>query len=166
MAARSLNLFTTQKRVDSDSKHNVECIFVETKYNKTDNNTYNHCWWCRLPFFTQPIGCPLTLEDGVYYVDGLYCSPNCVKAYYLEYLQNDSKYKNSIKLLAMMMCEESEGDARPVTIEPSLPWRLLVQYGGTMTADKYRSLSKHAQLTYKSVKTSPVVTVYDKKDTY
>lgn len=155
----------TLKRIDLDTKHSVECMFVETKYNNTDN----HCWWCRLPFSTQPIGCPLTLEQGVYYVDGLYCSPNCVKAYYLEYLQNDSKYKNSIKLLAMMMCEgtmNEGGDAQPVTIEPSLPWRLLVQYGGTMTADKYKSLSKHVQLTFKSVKTSPVVSVYDKKDTY
>lgn len=150
------------KITDLETNKKIDHIFITSKINK--DIKYN-CWWCRLPIENEPIGCPLVFEKDTYFTDGVYCSANCVKAYVLEYLQNDSKYKHSIRLLSLMVSETKE-TFEPITIKPSLPWRLLIQYGGYVTPEKYKEMNKTITFINKGIKIKPVTILYEEKEKY
>lgn len=150
------------KITDFDTNKSVEHISITTKINP--DIKYN-CWWCRLPIDNEPIGCPIDFEKDVYYTDGIYCSPNCVKAYFLEYLQNDSRYRHSIRLLTLML-SRTKDVFEPMTIKPSLPWRILIQYGGDATPEKYKEKNKSTSFTLKGLKIKPVTVLYEEEEKF
>lgn len=123
------------------------------------------CWWCRLPIDNHPIGCPLTKKGDVYSTEGVFCSVNCVKAYLLEYCENNAKYHNSFMLLGLMAKEllkkTDPSHTGPVIITPSPPWYFLKNYGGDLTPEQYKKKIGNMLFGLKGViKTHPITLLF------
>lgn len=180
MSQRQKNITTLKpiknKILDLETKRIINYVSITTKIVK--DKTYN-CWWCTLPIENHPIGCPLSMqistdshtaqedvEKVTYYTDGLFCCLNCIKAYIIEYGEHNAKYKDSVRLLAMMSCD-SEQITDPLTITPSPPWRFLQQYGGHVTVDQYKEMI--GRMIYKEkgiIQIQPITTLYEEDEKF
>lgn len=191
MSQRQKNITTLKpiknKILDLETKRLIHYISITTKIVK--DKIYN-CWWCTLPIENHPIGCPLYMQLSndsqellgdcdptannkntkaqkiTYYTDGLFCCLNCIKAYIMEYGEHDAKYKDSVRLLAMMACDNEE-IKDPLTIDPSPPWRFLQQFGGHVTVDQYREMI--GRMIYKEkgiIQIQPITTLYEEDEKF
>lgn len=118
------------------------------------------CFYCRLSFKTPPIGCPIRYEKyhqtcdadepciehdhhkhdstliNVFYVEGNFCSPNCVKAYIYDKLERRIwTYQQSLTLLSCMI-----GTNADTLIQPSPPVNLQKTWGGIYSDVEYRKM--------------------------
>lgn len=91
------------------------------------------CFWCCNPFTCIPWGIPIKLINGVFHVDGNFCSPECAAAYNHE--QKDSAMWERYQLLNMLY-NMVMSSYRKLALAP--PRRLLKQFGGYMTVDEFR----------------------------
>lgn len=134
---------------------------------KTDITKNYDCWWCTLLIDGNPIGCPLSCKDGVYYTDGVFCSVNCVKAYLLEYCQNDPVYQNSLVLLSFMLRDMNPSAELPITITPSPPWKSLIQKGGYLTVEQYKKELGNILYTHRGIiKQHPITILSTEEHVY
>lgn len=102
---------------------------------------------------------------GQYISDGVFCSLNCIQAWYDDN-KDDSMYDFTEELLSQM-CEEITG-VRNAVITPAPHWRTLEPYGGFQTIVKYRdgfnTVSYECHGTTLSIpKFIPVGTLYEEK---
>ena len=79
-------------------------------------------------------GIDIKIEKNDYYeTDGIFCSPNCLYAFILENKKNPI-YSESEHLFTRLIY-----DILKITkINPAPHWRLLEEYGGTLTIDAFR----------------------------
>lgn len=119
------------------------------------------CFWDRNPFNTNPIGCPIRFipkyhvhshvseitninviskessrVEGYYETDGIFCSFNCIFAF-IEDNKKNPLYKDSFFLTKKMHNDIFENELDTV-IYPAPHWRLLKDYGGQLTIEKFR----------------------------
>lgn len=132
------------------------------------------CYWCRHPFDTPPIGCPINYKPKIvsrtynseiskdsfavlesiprksvvstsgnissvsspesYETDGAFCSFNCALAFAQENRLNPL-YSHSITLINRIYADVAEKGS---VLMPSPSWRLLEEYGGSLSIDEYR----------------------------
>lgn len=120
------------------------------------------CWWCRLPFDTHPIGCPLKYHyhknDGIekerfeakltelnmkidsnefFETEGNFCSFPCVKSYIRSMLAQtkSSKYKEAFSLLTILYLK-LKGEIIKIPFAPS--WKTCIKNMGHLTNEQYR----------------------------
>ena len=108
--------YTIRENISKEKRQELEKSLEE---NNQENNQENN----------------IKIKKNEYYiVDGCFCSFNCVYAYILENNTN-IEYIYSTSLLAEMYQElfKQEFD-----IMPAPNWRLLIQYGGSLTIDEFR----------------------------
>ena len=105
------------------------------------------------------------LEDTAHYItDGVFCSFNCCQAYINDNKHN-SLYDESTTLLARIYNKALS--KTNVKVSPAPSWRLLTDYGGELSIDKFReSLNKvdyihHGECTNLSFR--PMGTLYEQK---
>lgn len=118
------------------SKHNIKCLItmnnlIGTPLPKTTNI---HCYWCRSPFNTTPIGCPIKYINNTYTVDGIFCSFNCCKAF-IDTKKHDSLYTNSDNLINKLYFDIYNNN---IQIKKAPTWKLLNTYGGNQSISKFR----------------------------
>jgi len=75
-------------------------------------------------------------EKEYYLTDGIFCSFNCIVAFVNDNSHNN--FYNESKMLLNIMYNEIN-DKKPTKIKPAPHWRLLKDYGGTLTIDEFRS---------------------------
>ena len=75
-------------------------------------------------------------EEGHYETEGVFCSFNCCMAYILDN-QHNSKYKHSKNLLYNLHRSLFPAQKFHI-IKPAPSWKLLREYGGTLTIDEFR----------------------------
>ena len=125
--------------------------------------TTKPCWWCRAPFKTRPIGCPIKYseqkDDGLdkerieerfkelnyrddtndfFETEGLFCSFPCVK-YFIQHEKGHSRtsrYREAQTLLTLLY-EKLFG--KKITIPRAPSWRTTIDYGGHLTPEEFRS---------------------------
>lgn len=142
------------------------------------------CWWDHHTFSGNPWGCPLRYYNSLhsrskfisrmlkinnitydsldfYEVEGIFCSPECVKAYILN--DHTVKRKDSLSLLSSLVLkltssESNRGEdpisdntfekvveltdiSNAIDITPAPSWKLLKVYGGHLTIEEFRSKS-------------------------
>ena len=102
--------------------------------NNLPSKTELSCYWCRHPFSTKPIGCPIKKNGDTYIVDGIYCSFNCILAFIES--NNDYIYNDSYRLLSGMYNTLFETNMNTLLKAPS--WKLLKEYGGSKTIEQFR----------------------------
>ena len=81
-------------------------------------------------------------KNEFYFTDGIFCSFNCTKAFIKDNKHN-SLYDYSEILLTklfnyIMQLENTNIDTKKITIIPAPHWRLLQQYGGHLSINKFR----------------------------
>lgn len=120
------------------------------------------CYWCRNEFKTIPLGCPIkyitnkkqvkyysyNIKDNItiklpqsdnnnnyYYTKGIFCSFNCCKSFIKDNLHNNI-YKESLQLLYLLY--KDIFNIYPSKIDNAPSWELLIEYGGTLSIEKFR----------------------------
>lgn len=118
------------------SKKHIKCSLTMTNLigNKLPKQTNLHCHWCRSPFKTSPIGCPIKCKDDAYLVDGIFCSFNCCKAF-IDDQKHNSIYKYSNHILDMMYYSIYN---EYIDIKKAPNWKILTDYGGNKSIDQFR----------------------------
>lgn len=142
-------LVSTKNWIEKDETRRV-IQFISQSINFERSKKYN-CWWCTLAIEENPMGCPLSCKNDVYYTEGVFCSANCIKSFYLENLQNDPKYQNTLSLLSFMYRDLYPEIELPINITPSPPWKCLMQYGGFLTNEQYKEKMGKVLYTLKGI---------------
>lgn len=112
-------------------------FYDANKTQKWIKSTNIKCKFCTRPFKTVPLAIPKYIdENGVFYVEGCYCSVNCGLAKLIRhYDEADKTHRIS---LFFYFCSKILGKEVPKDIQPSPePTDVLVEYGGTMTRAEY-----------------------------
>lgn len=156
-------LFTDQHKNQSRMYANMIDI---TQSGPLPRSTSKPCWWCRHSFNTLPVGCPIKYHPPTHInaidksrfvehlssmnispvdnstdffeTEGLFCSLSCTKAYILDQLAKTEspKYKTSLGLISLLRFK-MEGVKDTVSVSPS--WKMLIEYGGPLNIQEYRS---------------------------
>lgn len=83
-----------------------------------------------------------TQNNNYYETDGIFCSFNCCMAYILSVeIHTNPLYRFSENLLMKMyndFYDNNDRDSTPLEIIPAPHWRLLKEYGGTLTIGEFR----------------------------
>jgi hypothetical protein len=118
------------------SKKHVKCSLTMNDLvgNKLPQKTNIHCHWCRSPFQTSPIGCPIKYTNDTYIVDGIFCSFNCCKSF-IHTQQHNCLYDYSENILNMLYYSIYNNY---INIKKAPSWRLLKEYGGNQTIKQFR----------------------------
>jgi len=150
-----------------------------------------HCYWCKCPFHTCPIGCPINFKPAkitktytsitnnnqyaiseddmsqikyIFETDGVFCSFNCCLSF-INDNKSDSMYKSSHKLLLYMynmIFPEHKID----NIKCAPGWRLLEQFGGFLNITQFRENFNTCEYKYHgtiSDISKPIGHLYEKK---
>lgn len=121
--------------LDEAKKSKKCCISLFNNIGKNlPDKTELCCYWCRHPFSTKPMGCPIKQEGDKYIVDGIYCSFNCVLAFIES--NNDYIYNDSYRLLSNIYYNLFDININKLEKAPS--WRLLKEYGGEKSIEEFR----------------------------
>lgn len=121
-------------------------VFIDNKNNKTIicEKTNIACWWCTYTFDTLPCFIPERYFDGKFYVFGCFCSFDCAKAYNLSL--NDYKVPDRNSLIKKLY-HAIKGVDDEIPIAP--PREILEKFGGPLTIDEYRKISRGINKEYK-----------------
>ena len=95
-----------------------------------------HCWHCAHGFDSFPVGIPLAKRDGVYTLQGVYCSFACMKA------ANSARPSHERALSGQLiheMLREVYGVLTVVNKAP--PKQMLAKFGGSMSIEEFRQSS-------------------------
>jgi len=118
---------------------------IPSIFNIIDNwikDTNIKCWYCTLPFKTQPVFIPKNIEPSQNNINikvfGCFCSFSCSMSYInIHY----TKLSDKIDKTNMLIYLYNEFYKKPITyIEPSPSLYLMEQYGGNLTISEYKQL--------------------------
>ena len=133
----------------TSSNHKHVIYFDEAKKKKKSSVTMLHhitnsiiskktnlrCFWCKHNFKTQPIGCPIKINEKQQYIcDGIFCSFNCCMSFIIDN-QHNPFYEYSLHLLYNIYKSISNNNNK---IEPAPSWRLIDVFGGHLTISQFR----------------------------
>lgn len=93
-----------------------------------------YCFWCCHSFESIPWGIPVKYNNGIFHVDGNFCSPECAAAY--NYEQKDFNMWERYALLNLLYNKVNYPKYQKLKLAP--PRRLLIEYGGNMSIDDFR----------------------------
>ena len=124
------------------NKHDIISMpefFDANKTQKWVKSTNIKCNWCTLQFKAVPIPIPVFIDDnGIFHVEGCYCSINCALAKLLHRYNGVDK-TTRISLL-FYLCSKILGYEIPKDIQPSPdPIDVLVEYGKTVSRSEYKA---------------------------
>tara|TARA_B110000211_G_C14031905_1_gene532535 strand:- start:517 stop:1245 length:729 start_codon:yes stop_codon:yes gene_type:complete len=109
--------------------------------------------------FTEDTG----YSKHIYETDGIFCSFNCCLAH-IKDNKHDYKYNKSEYLLYKMYNEFSIDTKSEIT--PAPDWKLLKEYGGTLSIEKYRDNFNNIEYVYngliKDILIIPIISLYEK----
>lgn len=98
------------------------------------------CHWCCHSFKTPPLALPFMYKDNTYYVEGNFCSWECMKSYNND--KNDSLKNHRYSLLTQMY-KDVYKKIEPISFAPS---KLdLKVFGGKLSIDEFRNNIKQVQ---------------------
>ncbi len=120
-----------------DSKKKKKCtVTMNNSLGKPlPSKTKIHCFWCKHPFNTKPIGCPIKFNKHSYTTDGIFCSFNCCLSYI-----NDNKHKSMYDLsLTYLSNIHNKLFKIDTFVKPAPHWRILDTFGGTKNINEYRN---------------------------
>lgn len=111
---------------------------IEIEQNKTNISYSNYsestkCWWCRNNFDTPAISLPEDYFLEKFVCVGHFCSFNCAMSYNLDV--NDQKTWKRKSLLSLLY-QKTYSEFKEISPAPS--WRVLKEYGGSLTIEEFR----------------------------
>ena len=128
---------------------NKKFKITKTKYNKNTK-----CWWCKNCFENDSVVLPHTHINNTFVCFGNFCSYNCALAYNFDL--NDENIWRRKSLLYLLYFKTYN---KMVDIKPALDWKMLEEYGGTLTLNELRMGSIVNDIDYYLLK-PPIETRY------
>ena len=102
-----------------------------------------------------------TVRESYYETDGVFCGVECCLAFILDNKHNRI-YDMSQMLLTKMHNELN--NTKAITITPASSWRVLKEYGGHMSIEKFRSNFGKIDYDYHGItRTVPIAHLYEEK---
>lgn len=140
----------TEKENDSDNEGELKRLKKELKelkkelnqkytdtdklYTMTENDIKNvNCWWCRHEFCTPCVTLPENILSKKINHFGYFCSYNCAQAYNINL--NDENVAKRSSLLHYLY-KKTYDESKEIIKAPD--WKILKQYGGTISIEEYR----------------------------
>ena len=120
-----------EKCISEDTYKLVPKDFKEGEW---PQSTEVACWWCCHRFEGAPIGAPLQTDGLKFFVEGVFCSYPCAKAYILDSPRSD---RNTRCQLLTHMMQKVHGKFSSIPIAP--PRSKLEMFGGNMAIQDFRS---------------------------
>ena len=113
------------------------------------------CWWCTYPFDTIPCGIPFSYDpvSTMYKVFGCFWGFNCAFGYLLGHI--DDKKWEKVSLLHLLY---KDVHGKFEHIGPAFPKEVLVDYGGVMSIEEFKTESS-AQKVSCGLVIPPIVSV-------
>ena len=106
--------------------------FKEKKFFRTEIC----CWHCCHKFETMPCGIPLSYEDDIFHVKGVYCSFNCALKSNYDSKVSENQIQERESLLYLMY--KQMNNVKDIEI-PYAPERETLQmFGGSLTIEEFR----------------------------
>ena len=124
-----------------NSLHHTMIPFYEANNNDTYPNSTNIvCFWCTEKFKCRPISLPIKLSNGIFYVDGCFCSPECAAAYNFDDTNNSDIWNrySLLNLLYIIMIGDNQ-----IEIKLAPPRRALKKFGGMLTIEEFRKFNEN-----------------------
>jgi hypothetical protein len=128
----------------------------------------SNCWWCRykIPDEWHPLGLPVKIEytnkadincPKIFHCDGIFCSFNCMMAYSRDN-SHCFKYKQCGTYITLLYREIYGKECWITKIESAPSWKLLKDYGGSLTIQEFRnSLNKISLIECEQFETLPFI---------
>jgi hypothetical protein len=128
----SINQHTSRKNVE-------KCLVQMDEMNKTSSwpsSTNIKCWWCRHNFKGVPCALPVYYVNEIFYVFGIFCSPECAAAYnFSDFLNIGDKWERYS--LLNFLYRRLYGDNN-IRIKLAPPWQTLQDCGGQLSIQEFR----------------------------
>jgi hypothetical protein len=119
----------TSQKIITNPTNNINKIITHVlNFNKNTK-----CWWCKYIFDNPALQLPEDYYNETFFCIGHFCSYNCMKSYNLDL--NDSltyKRESLINLLYYLTYSEY----KQINVSPH--WITLIDFGGTLTIEKFR----------------------------
>lgn len=139
-----------------DKKSKVKTILKDFTNNKDWNsNTSYHCYWCCHKCDNITLGIPIKMKDGLFYVNGCFCSFECMTAHNFDSVDNIHNVWETYNLINLMAKKFEYKNI----IYPAPPRKCLQMFGGFMDINEFRNYNNTSKII--NINTYPVVTVVD-----
>lgn len=104
------------------------------------------------------------INNEYFETDGIFCSFNCIKAFIKDNKHN-CLYQHSEYLMYKLYNETFNTNSKNIVINPAPHWRLLKEYGGNLSIDKFRESFNRSTFVFKGNKQlfKPVSFLYEEK---
>ena len=106
--------------------------FKEKKFFRTDIC----CWHCCHKFESMPCGIPLSYEDDIFHVKGVFCSFNCALKSNYDSKVSENKIQERESLLYLMY--KQMNNVKEVEIPYAPEKETLEMFGGSLTIEQFR----------------------------
>jgi hypothetical protein len=153
----------TSNFFDIDNRKRI--LSVVSKKPKTNIR----CFWCKLPFDSLPVPCPLKLtKDGKFVIENSFCSFECCKAYIIDN-SRFIKYRESLSLLHLLYATINNiKDFSTIKINIAPHWSLLDEFGGPMSIEEFRNYTSSMLIheTYNQITVEAIAlkSIYEQTD--
>lgn len=149
--------------------HYSERLMVQfqdsNRVQKLPERTDVYCFWCCHPFDSVPCVIPSDIKEGIWYVYGNFCSPECAVAHlFHERLDSNIQWER-YAMLNSMYSKDTEMVAGSCTGIRSAPKREVLRiFGGSMDIREFRAIVHEKKLRL-DVLTPPMVSIIQTMDT-
>jgi hypothetical protein len=96
-------------------------------------NGNSKCWWDTHNFSTPPIEMPESYFNGIFNCSGKFCSWECMMAYNIDI--ND---ENIAKRTSLIYLKYKKTYGAFKIIKPASSWKILIDFGGSISIDVFR----------------------------
>tara|TARA_Y100000310_G_C20571752_1_gene758410 strand:+ start:129 stop:1109 length:981 start_codon:yes stop_codon:yes gene_type:complete len=142
-------------KVDNTLHHTLLPFYEANKMKSWPKSTTVCCFWCTEPFDGFPIGLPVMMHQGIFYVDGCFCSPECAAAYNFDNTESTLVWErySLLNLLYTKMINNVTTD-----IQIAAPRQALKKFGGILSIEEYREFNNNYYKQYKVI-TPPMISI-------
>jgi len=132
-------------------KKKINSTMKQFKYynnlKKWPKNTSIWCFWDNHSFNSVPCAIPTKYLDGVYHLDGCFCSPECAAAY-IFYGDETEEYIKYERYSLLNLLYKNALRNNELKIKLASQRRVLNIYGGNLDINEFRALNSNYKKTY------------------
>ena len=135
------------------SKKTVEKCLIQ--FDQSNNNkswpcsTSIYCWWCCHPFSCAPCALPCNVKDGIFYVTGIFCSPECAASYNFDDVKSGYDLWERYSLLNYLYRKVYNENNIKIKLAPEK--QCLKIFGGNLTIKEFRLSNINYNNSYKII---------------
>ena len=137
--------FIDNKKIANKKVNNIMMEFIDFD-KKSFFRTNICCWHCCHSFTETPCGIPMSYENEIFNVKGVFCSFNCASTYNFNDRLSESEIQERESLLHLMY--RKTHDEKNIEIKRAPPKECLKMFGGLLDIKEFRDNNKVYDLVF------------------